>query len=151
MHSPYLKHIQFLHIFSSDILSIKTEQDLGDGVWEDVARALGYTSLEIDMKFKDSDEPFTKLLDDYKKRGGNANDFISAMYTVGRNANLISFEQRLRTVLLESGRGEVEDDVAACAGMFEDLCLSFTPIKEDITCTVSFYAQLRKVLISSEI
>ena len=74
------------------------------------------------MKFKDSDEPFSKLLGDYKKRGGSANDFISAMYTVGRNANISSFEQRLRNVLPDSSRGDVEDDVAAHAGRFERLC-----------------------------
>jgi hypothetical protein len=106
------------HNFLSDILSIRTEQDLGDGVWEDIARGLGYTPLEIDMKFKDSDEPFMKLLNDYKKRGGSANDFISAMYSVGRNANLSSFEKRLRDVLPSSDVREVEDDVAGCAGEF---------------------------------
>ena len=68
------------------------------------------------MKFKDSDEPFTKLLEDYKKRGGSANDFISAMYSVGRNANLSSFERRLRDILPSSSDREVEDDVAGCAG-----------------------------------
>ena len=100
----------------ANILSIRTEQDLGDDVWEDIARALGYTPLEIDMKFKDSDEPFTKLLEDYKKRGGSPNDFISAMYSVGRNANLGVFERRIRDVLPSSDVREVEDDVTGCAG-----------------------------------
>ena len=100
----------------ANILSIRTEQDLGDDVWEGIARALGYTPLEIDMKFKDLDQPFTKLLEDYKKRGGSPNDFISAMYSVGRNANLSNFERRIRDVLPSSDVSEVEDDVAACAG-----------------------------------
>ena len=91
---------------------------MGDDVWEDIARALGYTPLEIDMKFKDTDEPFTKLLEDYKKRGGSPNDFISAMYSVGRNANIGSFERRIRDVLPSSDVREVEDDVAGCAGKF---------------------------------
>ncbi|XP_028395283.1 uncharacterized protein LOC114519360 [Dendronephthya gigantea] len=103
----------------ANILSIKSEQDLGDGVWEDIARALGYTSLEIDMKFKDQDDPFTKLRDDYKKRGGNANDFIAAMYSVGRSANVNSFgsvERRLLDELPSSSQRNVEDDMIGYAG-----------------------------------
>ena len=78
------------------------------------------------MKFKDSDEPFTKLLEDYKKRGGSANDFISAMYSVGRNAHLSSFERRLRDILPSSSDREVEDDVAGCAGELSLISLPLT-------------------------
>lgn len=100
-------------------MSIKTDQDLGDGAWEDIARALGYTSLEIDMKFKNEDDPLGKLLDDYKKRGGSANDFISAMFSVGRSANLNSlgsFERQLLDELPSSSQREVEDDMIGYAG-----------------------------------
>lgn len=97
------------------VLSIKTNQDLGDDVWEDIARALGYTALEIDMKFKGEAEPLEKLVKDYKRRGGSPNDLITAMYTVGRKENIREYEQRIRSVLPE-GESSSEDDVVGHNG-----------------------------------
>lgn len=103
----------FLFNLTPDVLSIKTEQDLGDDIWKDVALGLGYTELEIDLKFKGEDEPIAKLLDDFKKRGGNANDFISAMYKVGRGRNLENFRNRS---LSSGSENEIEDDLRGFAG-----------------------------------
>ena len=91
---------------------------MGDDVWENIARELGYTTLEIDMKFKNEDEPFTKLLDDYKKRGGSPNDFISAMYSVGRNANISGYEQRLRDAFPSTSGAEFRDELGGHPGEF---------------------------------
>ena len=51
------------------------------------------------MKFRDEVDRFLKLLDDYKKRGGNPNDFISAMYKIGRKEKVCEYEQKLRNAL----------------------------------------------------
>lgn len=99
----------------SALLSIKSDQDLGDDVWKDIARAIGYTSFEIDMKFKDEVDPLKKLLDDYKKRGGSSNDFITAMYRIGRKEYVSIYERRLKNALPE-GERILEDDMVGQNG-----------------------------------
>ena len=51
---------------------------------QDLARALRYTKVEID-KIASSTDPMRELLDNYKRRGGQPHEFISAMYSIGQN------------------------------------------------------------------
>ena len=105
----------YVSVIFSALLNIKTDCNLEDGVWEDIARNLGYTQLEIDMKFKGEDDPLMKLLEDYKKRGGSPNEFISTMYKIGRKENVNAFEERIRQVLPEQD-SDLEDNMAGKNG-----------------------------------
>jgi hypothetical protein len=56
---------------------------MGDEVWEDLAKALRYTQVEIN-KIASSVDPMTELVANYKRRGGQSHEFISAMYNIGQ-------------------------------------------------------------------
>ncbi|XP_065065525.1 uncharacterized protein LOC135691567 isoform X2 [Rhopilema esculentum] len=60
--------------------------------WKELALALGYTRREISTKF-DADNPIKEILTDFMARGGDADEFIKAMYNVARRLKLIPYEQ----------------------------------------------------------
>ena len=60
--------------------------------WKELALALGYTRREISTKF-DPDYPIKEILTDFMGRGGDADEFIKAMYDVARRLKLIPYEQ----------------------------------------------------------
>ena len=55
---------------------------MGDEVWQDLADSLGYTQREV-AKFSSCDDPLMMMIGDYKRRGGQANKFIEALYRTG--------------------------------------------------------------------
>ena len=59
---------------------------MGDEVWEDLAKSLRYTQVEIN-KIATSDDPMTELIANFKRRGGQPHEFISAMYNIGQFKN----------------------------------------------------------------
>lgn len=80
-------------ILFAGLLSIKAERDMGDEVWQDLAESLGYTQREI-AKFSSFDEPLTMMIGDYKKRGGQANKFIEALYRTGpKDSGLVGLQK----------------------------------------------------------
>ena len=60
--------------------------------WKELAITLGYTRNEINMKFS-NDNPIEQILTDFMSRGGDDNDFIQAIYEVGRRLKLIPYDQ----------------------------------------------------------
>ena len=56
---------------------------MGDEVWQDLAESIGYTPAEI-ARFGSSDSPLQELIAHYKKRGGQAERFIAALYRIGQ-------------------------------------------------------------------
>ena len=73
---------------------------MGDEVWEDIAHALRYTQAEI-TKIASSADPMTELLANYKRRGGQPYEFISAMYSIGQ------YKTSPHNIKSASGRGNV--------------------------------------------
>lgn len=65
------------------LLSIQAERDMGDEVWQDLAESIGYTPAEI-TKLSTSNEPLQELIAHYKRRGGQAERFIAALYRIGQ-------------------------------------------------------------------
>lgn len=69
--------------YYAGLLSIQAERDMGDEVWQDLAEKIGYTPAEI-AKLGASDDPLQELIAHYKRRGGQAEKFIAALYRTGQ-------------------------------------------------------------------
>ena len=78
------------------MLSINAETDMGDEVWHDVAKQLGYTPREI-SNFSTNDNPMAAVIRDYKRRGGIPHQFITALYKTGSPGNVVKQKMNNRT------------------------------------------------------
>ncbi|XP_031567582.1 uncharacterized protein LOC116302432 [Actinia tenebrosa] len=96
------------------LVTIRTDRDMGDEVWEDLAKSLRYTQVEIN-KIASSDDPMTELLANFKRRGGQPREFISAMYNIGQIKNSphlnSSFGSGINSL---SGPSEAETESKMC-------------------------------------
>ncbi|XP_032235104.2 uncharacterized protein LOC116616958 [Nematostella vectensis] len=118
---PYQSSLQWdvqLSRELASLLTITTERDMGDEVWEEIAKALRYTQAEI-TKLAASTEPMTELLANYKRRGGQPHEFISAMYSIGQYRNRLHGQPRMigpgsSAVALEEERGESSTSEPRC-------------------------------------
>lgn len=72
----------------TNVLSINAETDMGDEVWHEVAKQLGYTPREI-SNFSTNDNPMAAVIADYKRRGGIPHQFITALYKTGSPGNVV--------------------------------------------------------------
>ena len=80
----------------TNVLSINAETDMGDEVWHDVAKQLGYTPREI-SNFSTNDNPMAAVITDYKRRGGIPHQFITALYKTGSPGNVMKQKMNNRT------------------------------------------------------
>ena len=80
----------------TNVLSINAETDMGDEVWHDVAKQLGYTPREI-SNFSTNDNPMEAVIRDYKRRGGIPHQFITALYKTGSPGNVVKQKMNNRT------------------------------------------------------
>ena len=80
----------------TNVLSINAETDMGDEVWHDVAKQLGYTPQEI-SNFSTNDKPMAAVIADYKRRGGIPHQFITALYKTGSPGNVVKQKMNNRT------------------------------------------------------
>lgn len=65
-----------------------------DNRWKELAKALGYTSNEINTKFS-PENPIEEILTDFMSRGGDDRQFIQALYEVARRLKLIPYDQMM--------------------------------------------------------
>lgn len=80
----------------TNVLSINAETDMGDEVWHEVAKQLGYTPREI-SNFSANDNPMGAVIADYKRRGGIPHQFITALYKTGSPGNVVKQKMNNRT------------------------------------------------------
>ena len=80
----------------TNVLSINAETDMGDEVWHEVAKQLGYTPREI-SNFSTNDNPMAAVIADYKRRGGIPHQFITALYKTGSPGNVVKQKMNNRT------------------------------------------------------
>ena len=78
------------------LLSINAETDMGDEVWHEVSKQLGYTPREI-SNFSTNDNPMEAVIKDYKRRGGIPHQFITALYKTGSPGNVVKQKMNNRT------------------------------------------------------
>ena len=79
----------------TNVLSINAETDMGDEVWHEVAKQLGYTPREI-SNFSINDNPMAAVIADYKRRGGIPHQFITALYKTGSPGNVVKQKMNSR-------------------------------------------------------
>ena len=79
----------------TNVLSINAETDMGDEVWHEVAKQLGYTPREI-SNFSTNDNPMVAVIADYKRRGGIPHQFITALYKTGSPGNVVKQKMNSR-------------------------------------------------------
>ena len=79
----------------TNVLSINAETDMGDEVWHEVAKQLGYTPREI-SNFSTNDNPMAAVIADYKRRGGIPHQFINALYKTGSPGNVVKQKMNSR-------------------------------------------------------
>ena len=79
----------------TNVLSINAETDMGDEVWHEVAKQLGYTPREI-SNFSTNDNPMAAVIADYKRRGGIPHQFITALYKTGSPGNVVKQKMNSR-------------------------------------------------------
>eukprot|EP00092_Neocalanus_flemingeri_P026631 GFUD01028866.1.p1 GENE.GFUD01028866.1~~GFUD01028866.1.p1 ORF type:complete len:967 (+),score=196.03 GFUD01028866.1:59-2959(+) len=59
-----------------------------DANWKKFASYIGFTRQEIKAKLQFSGDPFLSMMNLYQERGGTAEEFVQALYSVSRDNNL---------------------------------------------------------------